>query len=245
MNFRFAQPTVSAQQHSRHHVDEPESPHTFPIFTDPLTGQTDGLLKRCLAIATCPKFFNIDGGNEYWNKSSSLNHTDAFGNDLDFETLAPNVRLYSIASIQHNTTFDAKPGIQAACQQLDNPLYNGPVFRAVSVELDRWVTQGILPPPDRVPKRGDGTLVPPGATNFPSIPATAYAGWPALPAVQYSPSTMNYNAVQNFNVVPYVDVDNLFYTVLVTQVDSDGMTSRASASPSSRPRWARSRAGAC
>jgi hypothetical protein len=33
---------------------------------------------------------------------------------------------------------------------------------------------------------------------------------------------MNYNAVQDFTVVPYVDVDNLFYTVLVTQTDTDG-----------------------
>ncbi len=222
MNFRFAQPTVSAQQHSRHHSHEPEFPQTFPVFTDPLTGQTDGLLKRCLVSETCPKFFNIDGGNEYWNKSSSLNHTDAFGSDLDIEVLAPNVRLYSIASIQHNTTFNAKPAPQAACQQMSNPLYNGPIFRALSVALDRWVTLGILPPPSRVPKRSDGTLVPPGATNFPAIPATAYAGWPALPAVQYSPGAMNYNAVQDFSVVPYVDVDNLFYTVLVTQVNTDG-----------------------
>jgi hypothetical protein len=59
----------------------PEFPHTFPLRTDPLTGLTDGVLARCLAHQNCPKFFNIDGGNEYWNKSSSLNHTDAFGNE--------------------------------------------------------------------------------------------------------------------------------------------------------------------
>jgi hypothetical protein len=223
MNFRFAQPTVSAQQHSRHHSHEPEFPHTFPVFTDPLSGQTDGLLKRCQMSATCPKFFNIDGGNEYWNKTSSLNHTDAFGNDLDIETLTPNVRLYSIASIQHNTTFNAMPAFSGQCQQMTNPLYNGPVFRALAVALDRWVTQEVPPPPSRIPKKSDGTLVPPDATNFPTIPATAYAGWPALPAVQYNPGAMNYNAVQDFSVVPYVDVvPPLVYTVLVSRVDTDG-----------------------
>lgn len=99
MNFRFSQPTVSAQQHSRRFSHEPEFPHTFPVLTDPFTGQRDGILQRCLASKTCPKFFNIDSGNEYWNKTSSLNHTDAMGNDLNIEKLAPNVRVYSITSI--------------------------------------------------------------------------------------------------------------------------------------------------
>jgi hypothetical protein len=48
MNFRFSQPTVSAQQHSRRFSHEPEFPHTFPIQTDPFTGQRDGILRRCL-----------------------------------------------------------------------------------------------------------------------------------------------------------------------------------------------------
>jgi Alpha/beta hydrolase domain len=136
MNFRFAQPTSSSRKHERHFAHEPEFPFTFPVMTDPLTGQTGGILQRCLASHTCPKFFNIDGGNEYWNKSSSLNHTDAFGNDLNIEKLAPNVRLYSIASIEHNTTFDQRPEFLAECQQMTNPLYNGPIFRALSVALD-------------------------------------------------------------------------------------------------------------
>ena len=128
---------------------EPEFPHTFPLRTDLLTGLTDGVLARCLAHQNCPKFFNIDGGNEYWNKSSSLNHTDAFGNDLDVESAASNVRLYSIASIEHNTTFDQRPELLNECQQMTNLLYNGPVFRALSVALDRWVTNGIFPPRER------------------------------------------------------------------------------------------------
>ena len=133
MNFRFAQPTSSSRKHERHFAHEPEFPHTFPVRTDPLTGLTDGVLARCLAHQNCPKFFNIDGGNEYWNKSSSLNHTDAFGVDLDVASVTPNVRLYSIASIEHNTTFDQKPELLNECQQMTNPLYNGPVFRALSV----------------------------------------------------------------------------------------------------------------
>ena len=44
MNFRFSQPTVSAQQHSRRLSHEPELPHTFAVMTDPLPGKTSGIL---------------------------------------------------------------------------------------------------------------------------------------------------------------------------------------------------------
>ena len=79
LNFRFAQPTVSAQQHSRRFSHEPELPHTLAVTHDPVTGETSGVLQACLASATCPKFFNIDGESEYWNKSNSLHHTDGIG----------------------------------------------------------------------------------------------------------------------------------------------------------------------
>jgi len=65
------------------------------------------------------------------------------------ESAASNVRLYSIASIEHNTTFDQRPELLNECQQMTNLLYNGPVFRALSVALDRWVTNGIFPPRER------------------------------------------------------------------------------------------------
>ena len=223
MNFRFSQPGASSRKHERHFAREPEFPQTFPVMTDPLTGQTDGILMRCLATDTCPRFFNIDGGNEYWNKSSSLNHTDAFGNDLDMERLAPNVRLYSIASIDHNTEFNERPASLAACQQMTNALYNGPIFRALLVALDRWVTSGKRPPKSRVPLSRDGTLIPPEELNFPSIPPTAYAGWPALPATQYTPEVMNRNAPLDFSKVPPEVIPGVGeYTVLVSQVDEDG-----------------------
>jgi hypothetical protein len=220
MNFRFSQPTVSAQQHSRRFSHEPEFPHTFPLLTDPFTGQRDGILRRCLTSKTCPKFFNIDSANEYWNKTSSLNHTDAMGNDLNIDALAPDVRIYSITSIEHNTVAGERPS-DVGCQQLSNPLYNGPIFRALSVALDAWVTLGVEPPPSRVPRVRNGTLVPPEQIIFPNIPATHYAGWPSLPAVQFSPLTMNRNVLLDFSVVPPQPLGPE-YATLVPQVDDDG-----------------------
>jgi len=70
--------------------------------------------------------------------------------------------------------------------------------------------------------RSDGTLVPPEQANYPAIPVTHYAGWPALPAFDYMPETMNRNAPLDFSVVPYVNLPGPEYAVLVTQVDSDG-----------------------
>lgn len=222
MNERFSQPTASSRKHERHYVREPEFPHTFPVRTDPLTGKTDGLLKRCLASGTCPKVFNLDGGNEYWNKSSSLNHTDAFGRDLDVDKLAPNVRLYSIAGTDHNTEFDEGPELVEECQQMTNPIYNGPVFRALSVAMDRWVSRGIKPPRSRVPLSRDGTLVRPELVRFRSIPATSYAGWLTLPAVEYTPEVMNRNQPLDYSQVPAVPIGDREYDVRVPQVDKDG-----------------------
>ena len=221
MNFRFAQPTVSAQQHSRRFSHEGELPHTFEVTKDAPTGAASGTLQSCLASDTCPKLFNIESANEYWNKSSSLNHTDPEGRDLRSDELAPNVRHYFIASIQHNTVFDATARRARACQQLVNPLYNGPVFRAMSVALDAWVRFGIRPPDSVVPQSRDATLVPPEAVRFPAIPATAYQGWPKLPAVEFNPQAANLNVVLDFNKVPPQPTGSR-YATLVPQVDADG-----------------------
>lgn len=221
MNFRFSQPTVSAQQHSRKFAHEPEEPHTLAITSDPITRQSNGVLRRCQQTNTCPKYFNIDSANEYWNKSSSLNHTTSFGEDIDVDKLDNNTRTYFIASIQHNTVFNALPAFSSDCQQMVNPLYNGPVFRALSVALDQWVTLGVEPPSSVVPMNRNGTLVPPQMVNYPRIPATHYAGWPATPVFEFSPKVMNVNLLLNFDVVPYAPTGPV-YTTLVPQVDEDG-----------------------
>jgi len=167
-------------------------------------GELDPTDRRNAAIADI-ELAPLDGGKVHYTST--------------FFLLRP---VYSIASIEHNTTFDRRPEQMAACQQLTNPLYNGPIFRALSVRLDRWVTRGIRPPPSRVAKRSHRTLVSPGEVNFPAIPATAYAGWPELPAVQFNPGVMNHNAVLDFSVVPPEHVDDLEYTVQIAQVDADG-----------------------
>jgi hypothetical protein len=111
--------------------------------------------------------------------------------------------------------------VPRACQQPVNPLYNGPVFRALAVALDRWVSFGVQPPKSIVPTARDGRLVPPEEVRFPRIPARSYAGWPALPAVQFNPNAMNVNLAYDFSKVP-PEATGAHYATLVPQVDSDG-----------------------
>jgi hypothetical protein len=37
------------------------------------------------------------------------------------------------------------PELLEKCQQMTNPLYNGPIFRALLVTMDRWVSNGTAP----------------------------------------------------------------------------------------------------
>ena len=223
MNWRFSQPMASSRKHERYFAPEHEFPQTFPVLSDPLTGQTDGILRRCLETNTCPRVFSVDGANEYWNKLSSLNHTDAMGNDLDIESMAPNVRVYSIASIEHNTTFDqTMPETMKACQQMTNPLYNGPIFRALLVKMDEWVMEAKDPPASVVPRRSDDTLVSPEAIKYPAIPALNYTDWPGLPPLVYTPETMYRYGPLDFTDVPYKKISNEEYLAQVSQVDTDG-----------------------
>jgi hypothetical protein len=221
MNDRFAQPTVSAMQHVRRFSHEHELPHTLPVIRDPVTGGTSGTLQACLATNTCPKFFNLDGESEYWNKSSALHHTDGLGRDLPIDDLAPNTRIYFISSIQHNNVFDDLPKALRTCQQMTNPLYNGPIFRALAVALDEWVSFGVAPPASAVPLARNGTLVPSDKVRYPAIPATAYAGWPKLQPVQFNAGAVNVNVELDFSQVPPKPTGKQYVT-LVPQVDSDG-----------------------
>src|SRR5207237_1769197 len=122
---------------------------------------------------TCPFGAEIYSANEYWVKAASLLHTTPDGTrDLDD---SPFTRNYFISSHQHGTGNAASKG---NCQQFQNPLNSAPVQRALFIALDEW-TNGKLPPPSRVPRLADGTLVPPlpqSGMGFPSIPGVTYTG---------------------------------------------------------------------
>jgi hypothetical protein len=208
VNYPFAQPSRSGLQERNHHYPEREFPFTYTILTDPVTGKTDGWLRRCLASKTCPKILHSDSSNEYWQKAASLLHTDPSGRDIE---LPENVRFYHFSSTQHNTEVNDRPR-RRICKHLSNPLYPGPFHRALAVALDEWVTKGVEPPPSRYGRVVDGTLVSPdrASTGFPLIPGAHYTG------------IANHVAVLDSENAPPVHVAGKSYPVFVPKVDRDG-----------------------
>lgn len=173
-NYRFAQPHRTHRQHIARWFPERQFPFANNVLPDPVTGRTDGRLRRCLASETCPKIFEANSSNEYWVKATSLLHTDTKGEDLPDPS---NARFYLFSSFPHSGG-SRQQGL-GLCQQPRNTVVAGPGLRALMVSLDEWVSSGKPPPSSRVPRRTDGTLVaalPREALGFPRIPGVHYDG---------------------------------------------------------------------
>ncbi len=183
MNYRFSQPGRTGRNRQDHLFAEGVFPFANVTTHDPITGKTDSRLARCEATGTCPLGVEIYSANEYWVKPASLLHTDPTGN-VDLPD-SPFSRNYFISSHQHGTGDGTSRG---SCQQLLNPLDSAPVQRALFLALDEW-SNGTPPPPSRVPKLSDGTLVPPlpqSGVGFPTIPNPFPADVPPRPTVTYT-----------------------------------------------------------
>ena len=213
LNYEFARPVTSSQQHTNQL--EPELfPHAYNVLKDAQTGKWDGILKR---PKTDPYVFHTQTSTEYWQKRGCLAHTDGKGRDV---TLPERVRIYVIASAQHNSPFGSEPE-KDGTQHLVNPLPAGDVLRALTVALDLWVRQGIAPPPSRYPAVKEGTLVRPDqrSTGFPKIPGVRYQGLHNRQLfLDYGPQI--HRGI--ISVHPPRQIGGDGYTILVPKVDADG-----------------------
>lgn len=213
LNYEFARPVSSSQQHSNQ-LDPELFPHAYNVLRDAQTGRRDGILKR---PNTDPVVFHTQTSTEYWQKRGCLAHTDGRGRDVP---LPENVRLYVIASAQHNSPFGSE-AVREATQQKTNPLPAGDVLRALMVAMDLWVTQRIAPPPSQYPRVRDATLVPSDrrSTGFPAIPGVRYSGlYNRQLFLDYGPSMQR----GRLNIHPPRQNGKDAYVVLVPKVDSDG-----------------------
>jgi Alpha/beta hydrolase domain len=172
MNYRFAQPTRTSRQHIARWDPEFQFPWANQALYDPVTGQYGGRLDACSRTDTCPKIFELNSENEYYSKGGSMLTTDTEGHDLDLHA-TPNVRYYQLASVPHGAGTAA--GI---CREPQNPLNASTTLRALTIDMDEWVTHGTQPPSNRVPTRSSGTLVP-------SLPQLGM-GFPIIPGVFYN-----------------------------------------------------------
>jgi hypothetical protein len=173
-NHRFGQQSRDQLQHFNILYPVDMFPFTDADQLDPETGVSDGLLARATRSSTVPKFFHVLTDSEYFNRAGSLVHTDVTGT-RDVPP-PPTSRIYFIASAPH--IVGAFP--PAPFQDPDfvgranmNTLVYTPVIRALFRALDRWITDGVEPPPSRYPMLADGTLTAVDQSGWPSIPGYA------------------------------------------------------------------------
>jgi len=160
--------------------------------------------------------FHTQTSTEYWQKRGCLAHTDGKGNDL---RIPDNVRIYVIASAQHNSPFGSEPAKNDS-QFLANPLPAGDVLRALMVAMDLWASKSIAPPPSQYPKLSDRTLVAPSKNN--GFPKIAFVGYTGLHNRQLF---LDYgtNIVRGkMDIHPPKQNGNGAYKILVPKVDADG-----------------------
>jgi hypothetical protein len=213
LNYEFSHPVTSAQQHTDQ-LDPELFPFAYNVLKDPQTGREDGIFKR---PKTDPLIVHTQTSTEYWQKRGSLAHTDGKGKDI---AIPDRVRIYMIASAQHNTPFGSAPR-KGNCQQLTNPMPVGDALRALIVAMDRWATDGVAPPASRIPTVAGGTLVSSAqeSAGFPGIPGVRYTGlYNRQLFLDYGP-----NLIRGIiEVHPPQPVKDGAYKILVPKVDADG-----------------------
>jgi hypothetical protein len=173
-NHRFGQASRDALQFFNILFPVDLFPFTDGPETDPEGGAIDSLLARAERTGTAPKVFHLLTNSEYFNRAGSLVHTDPTGT-ADAE-LPSSTRVYMIASAPHGPgPFPPKSNVGGGMvgRAVLNPLNYSPVVRALFRALDRWVVEGVAPPPSAYPRFADGTLTAPDR-----------AGWPAIPGYQ-------------------------------------------------------------
>jgi hypothetical protein len=167
-NMRFGQPSLNAKESVGSLF-----PFTDVEQTDPMTGARGSLLGR-QAARGLPRIVSTNSSAEYWRGDGSLVHTDVEAK-RDVDTV-PEARVYLFAGTQHTPgalpPVDADPNTGGRGRQRFNVVDYAPLLRAVLVNLDAWVRDGVAPPPSAVPRIADGTAVPAEATEktFTAIP---------------------------------------------------------------------------
>ena len=185
-NQRFGQNSKDRPHLMRHVFPSPDT-----ALTDPVTGATDGLHQRIDARGSRLKVFYTNSSAEYHRGDASLIHTDADG--TRDQAHGPHTRVYHFAGTEHGLGVWPPTDTQIAAadptgnvertQNLRGTIDYAPLLRACLVNLDRWVTEGIEPPPSRHPRIADGTAVAPETLRklFDTIPGAHYPRHHATP----------------------------------------------------------------
>jgi len=215
-NCRFGQPSLNAV-----HAVGSLFPFTDDLQDDPVTGQRDGLLRRLTGRAKPPRIFTINTSAEYWRGDGSLVHTDVGGRR---DVVPPAyVRQYLFAGTQHTPGAlpppPADPNTGGRGLHPFSVVDYSPLLRAALVNLDRWVSEGVEPPPSAVPRLADGTAVAAETTRgvYAAIPGARF------PDHVQRPQRLDFGpAVERGIVATLPPKLGAPYVTFVSAVDADG-----------------------
>ena len=212
---RFAQPARTTDgQHEVRGYPGAQFPFTYPTLTDPVTGKMDGILARCGRSESCPKVMQLDSEGEQWTQAGSLVVTDTLGKPVQ---LPDSVRSYVSAGTPHLTPGGVASGTLPAnapfCENTGNPLSWAPLYRALLLDLEAWLTEGIAPPDSRNPAtEADGRV---------SIDTLA-ASYPKIPGYEFSKLYATLQLV-DFSTDPWQTLLNPApYPISFLRVNADG-----------------------
>ncbi|WP_354682370.1 alpha/beta hydrolase domain-containing protein [Cupriavidus necator] len=243
INTRFAVPGGGGGLRTDHTAFGQTAPRALDKdYVDDVAGTTGGVMKRCAATSTCPKFFLGLSGTEFWQLQGSPVLTDANGfTDLK---QPDNARIYYYAGAQHGG-----PGGTASINYVPTRnvypagtvIHFNDTFRALFLDLEDWVVRDTAPPPSQVPALADGTLVRPSALTVPvmkgltwpvsgvqtAIPEFQYLGrYNGYPLLDFGPQYRREDESGIASILPpaYLNRD---YAILVPQLDASTGIPRA------------------
>jgi Alpha/beta hydrolase domain len=223
LNVRFADPDVFSDRDFQHDFMQTAfPPFTYGVVTDPISGITDGILKR---PDTDPVVMQLDSESEFWQLMGSLQVRDGLGDP--WPRLPWNARLYFQSSTAHGFAtgglLQGPAGRSALCA---NPTPGGSNFddtlKALAVDLDEWVDQGIEPPPSNYPGLRHGTLVRPDdfIANYPTIPGIGVPSGPnTYQILNWGPLYDSQGGIMSFQP----PVSGPSYEMFVPKSNSDGL----------------------
>ena len=201
INTRFAVPGGGGGLRTDHTAFGQTAPRGLAAdYMDDVSGRQGGVMKRCAATNTCPKFFLGLSGTEFWQLQGSPVLTDAFG--LRDIAQPDNARIYYYASTQHGGNGGTASIGYAPARNVypaGTVVHFTDTFRALFVALEDWVVRGTEPPASQVPKLADGTLARPDQLVFPTMTGLTWA----VAGTQTSIPPFNYLA--RYNSFPLFD----------------------------------------
>ena len=214
-NHRFAQTTHHPSHLEGNYMPADFFPFNYAPQQDPLTGKSGDVLAIAKKLGKIPNIIITNNALEYWTRSASLIHTDVTG--TKDAPVHNKVRIYMTNGAPHGNARSRRMSIY---EHPTNTLNHSPVLRSLLVALDRWVTEGIEPPPSRYPRidRNELNSAANHKKRFPKILDLRH------PGKNLQPPRVNYGerfwSEGFFSIVPPEMGES--YVTLVPNFDEDG-----------------------